>query len=52
MASAPSSDWAWPALIQSLQHDIAALRSSMDDARRETAQVRELHRKELDGLIE
>ncbi len=52
MASAPTSDWAWPALIQSLQHDISALRASMDDARRETAQIRELHRRELDGLIE
>lgn len=46
------ADWAWPALIQSLQHDISHLREMMDDARRETAASRELHRKELDGLIE
>lgn len=45
-------DWAWPALIQSLQRDIEHLRDLMDDARRETAQTREAHRKELDALIE
>jgi uncharacterized membrane protein YccC len=52
MANVPTHDWAWPALIQSLQHDILALRSSMDEARRETAQTREQHRRELDALIE
>lgn len=45
-------DWAWPALIQSLQSDISRLREAMDEARRETASARELHRRELDGLIE
>ncbi len=45
-------DWAWPALIQSLQRDIAHLRELMDEARRETAQAREVHRRELDGLID
>ena len=46
------ADWAWPALIQSLQHDIASLRATMDEARRETAAAREAHRRELDALIE
>lgn len=45
-------DWAWPALIQSLQRDITHLRDLMDEARRETAAAREAHRKELDALIE
>lgn len=48
----PSPDWAWPALIQSLQRDIAHLRELMDDARRETAAAREAHRLELNALIE
>lgn len=53
MASAPSSpDWAWPALIQSLQRDVERLREAMDEARRETAQAREAHRRELDALID
>jgi hypothetical protein len=54
MANVPTSspDWAWPALIQSLQRDIEHLRDLMDDARRETAATREAHRKELDALIE
>lgn len=52
MASAPTTDWAWPALIASLQHDIAQLRGAMDEARRETSTARELHRRELDALIE
>jgi hypothetical protein len=53
MASAPSSpDWAWPALIQSLQRDVERLREAMDEARRETAAAREAHRKELDALID
>lgn len=47
-----SEDWAWPALIQSLQRDIANLRDLMDEARRETAAAREMHRKELDSLID
>lgn len=50
MSSNP--DWAWPALIQSLQRDISHLRELTDEARREAAAVREQHRKELDGLIE
>ena len=45
-------DWAWPALIQSLQHDIAHLRELMDDARRESVQAREAHRREIDALID
>lgn len=45
-------DWAWPALIQSLQRDIGHLRDAMDEARRETAQEREQHRKAIDSLIE
>ena len=48
----PPADWAWPALIQSLQRDISHLRELMDEARRETAQAREIHRRELDALIE
>jgi hypothetical protein len=52
MANVPSADWAWPALIQSLQRDISHLRELMDEARRETIQVRDIHRKELDALIE
>jgi Spy/CpxP family protein refolding chaperone len=48
----PPADWAWPALIQSLQRDIGQLRELMDEARRETIQVREIHRKELDALID
>lgn len=53
MANAPSSpDWAWPALIQSLQRDVERLREAMDDARRETAAAREAHRRELDALID
>ena len=53
MVNAPNSaDWAWPALIESLQRDIAHLRELMDEARRETAQARERHRQELDALIE
>lgn len=53
MANAPSGpDWAWPALIQSLQQDITHLRTVMDEARRETAAAREAHRRELDSLIE
>ena len=51
MANVPT-DWAWPALIESLQRDIAHLRELMDEARRETAAAREAHRKELDGLID
>ena len=53
MASVPPSpDWAWPALIQSLQRDVERLREAMDDARRETVAAREAHRQELDKLIE
>jgi hypothetical protein len=53
MANAPtSSDWAWPALIQSLQHDIAHLHELMNEARRETVATREAHRRELDSLID
>jgi hypothetical protein len=53
MASAPTSaDWAWPALIESLQRDISHLRELMDESRRESAATREAHRKELDCLIE
>lgn len=51
MANAPT-DWAWPALIESLQRDISHLRELMDEARRETAAAREAHRKELDALID
>ena len=51
MVNVPT-DWAWPALIQSLQNDISHLRDLMDEARRETSTIREQHRKELDGLIE
>ena len=47
-----ADDWAWPALIQSLQNDISQLRAAADEMRRETAAARELHRRELDALIE
>ena len=47
-----SEDWAWPALIRSLQTDIAHLRELMDEARRETSAAREQHRRELDALID
>ena len=55
MVNAPTdshADWAWPALIQSLQRDIAHLREMMDEARKENAAVREAHREQLDELIE
>ena len=45
-----ADDWAWPALIQSLQRDIEHLRGAVDDLRRETVQSRERHRDELDDL--
>ena len=51
MANAPS-DWAWPALIQSLQHDIIRLHEIVDLMRRETSDARERHREELDELID
>ena len=47
-----AEDWAWPALIQSLQRDIEHPRGAVDDLRRETVQSRERHRDELDGLID
>jgi hypothetical protein len=47
-----ADDWAWPALIQSLQRDIEHLRGAVDDMRRETSHARERHREELDGLID
>ena len=47
-----ADDWAWPALIQSLQRDIEHLRGAVDDMRRESVQSRERHRDELDGLID
>lgn len=47
-----SPDWAWPALIQSLQHDISKLRDHVDEARREAAAAREIHRREIEGLID
>ena len=50
--SSNNSDWAWPALIQSLQHDISHLRTLIDEARHENAAVREAHRKELNAMIE
>lgn len=52
MVNVSEHDWAWPALIQSLQRDVERLREAMDEARRETAQAREAHRKELDALID
>jgi hypothetical protein len=52
MVNVPNSDWAWPALIESLQRDIGHLRELMDEARKETAAAREAHRRELDALIE
>lgn len=52
MANAPTHDWAWPALIHSLQTDIAHLREIMDETRRESVAAREAHRRELDALIE
>ena len=45
-------DWAWPALIQSLQRDIDHLRTLIDEARREGTHAREVHRQELDTLID
>ena len=45
-------DWAWPALIQSLQQDITHLRELMDDVRRESSNAREQHRQELNHMIE
>lgn len=52
MANAPTNDWAWPALIQSLQHDIVRLHETVELMRRETSQARERHREELDELID
>ena len=51
MANAPT-DWAWPALIQSLQHDIIRLHEIVELMRRETSDARERHREELDELID
>ena len=47
-----ADDWAWPALIESLQRDIAHLRELADESRRDVAATREQHRRELDALIE
>ncbi len=54
MANAPtnSPDWAWPALIHSLQRDISYLRDLVDEARRDSQQTREAHRRELNELID
>jgi type VI protein secretion system component VasF len=52
MANAPTSDWAWPALIQSLQHDIIRLHETVEALRRDTTEARERHREELDDLID
>lgn len=51
MANAPT-DWAWPALIQSLQNDIIRLHETVESLRRDTSMARERHREELDDLID
>jgi len=45
------TDWAWPALIQSLQHDIVRLHETVETLRRDTSAARDRHRDELDELI-
>ena len=52
MANVPTNDWAWPALIQSLQHDIVRLHETVEVMRRETGEARDRHRNEIDKLIE
>lgn len=52
MANVPPTDWAWPRLLDSLQRDIARLHETVEMMRRETAEVRERHREELDELID
>ena len=52
MASVPTSDWAWPALIQSLQRDILHLREVVEQHRHDSDQARDAHRRELDSLIQ
>ena len=47
-----ADDWAWPALISSLQRDIEHLRGAVDEMRRETGEARERHRNEIDRLID
>lgn len=49
---ADHADWAWPALIQSLQQDIAHLRDLIETSQRESIHAREQHRREIDALIE
>jgi hypothetical protein len=50
--NAPPTDWAWPRLIDSLQRDITRLQDVVDEMRQDTIAARELHRRELDALIE
>lgn len=45
-------DWAWPKLIESLQRDIELLREEHRRMRDETVAAREVHRRELDALID
>lgn len=47
-----SPDWAWPALIASLQRDISNLRDHVDEVRRDAVAAREQHRREVEALIE
>ena len=47
-----SPDWAWPALIQTLQQDIARLHAAVDTLRHEHHSAREHHQAEIGRLVE
>ena len=50
--NAPPTDWAWPRLLDSLQRDITRLQEIVDEMRKDTLAAREMHRRDLDALIE
>jgi chromosome segregation ATPase len=52
MANAPINDWAWPALIQSLQHDIARLHDAVELLRCDSQSSRDRHEREIGQLVE
>lgn len=45
------NEWIWPKLIESLQRDIANLQENLEAMRRDAAEVREAHRKDIEELI-
>ena len=52
MANAPINDWAWPALIQSLQHDIARLHDAVELLRCDSQSSRDRHEREIGQLVD